>query len=115
MTNTPLMDKKWADENVRKWSCYTHASKVEDLSSGIFWGRDIHTYEPKYGDPTYWHYEKGVEEKIKDDYQYKVWYTYSDAADPCDMTTSYNVYYIEEISPMKTAMIEAAQEFLRNL
>lgn len=36
MTNTPLMDKKWADENVRKWSCYTHASKVEELSSGIF-------------------------------------------------------------------------------
>ena len=33
------MDKKWADKNVRKWSCYTHASKVEDLSSGIFWGK----------------------------------------------------------------------------
>ena len=116
MTNTPLMDKKWADENVRKWSCYTHASKVEELSSGIFQGKNMHTTNYGSGDYTYWNYEdESVEDKIKDDRQYKVWYTYRDAADPADMTTWYCVYYIEEISPMKTAMIEAAQEFLRNL
>ena len=114
MTNKPLMDKKKADETVRE-SPYTYASKVDDLRTKIFWGRDIHTYEPKYGDPTYWIYEKGVEKQIKDDYQYKVWYTWRDAADPADSTTWYRVWYIEEISPAKTAMIAAAQEFLNNI
>lgn len=115
MANKPLMNKSKAGENVRKWSYYTHASKVDDLSLNIFWGKDIHTYEPKYSDPTYWHYEKGVEEKIKDDHQYKVWDTWRDAADPADLTTHYHVYYIEEISRAKSTMIAAAQEFLNNV
>lgn len=114
MTNKPLMDKKKANENVRK-SPYTYASKVDELSTGIFWGRDIHTYEPHYGDPTYWHYEKGVEKQIKDDRQYKVWYTWRDAADPCDSTTSYTVWYIEEISPETTAKIAEAKKFLASI
>ena len=57
-----------ANENVRK---YTNMSNVDDLQIGIYWRRNIHTDEPKYGDPTYWHYDKGVEEQIKDDRQYK--------------------------------------------
>ena len=114
MTNKPLMDKKKADENVKK-SSYTYASKVNELSTGIFWGRDIHTKHYHGCDPTYWHYEKGVEKQIKDDHQYKVWYTWSDAADPADSTTSYCVWYIEEISPEKSAMIAAAKKFLNNI
>ena len=98
MANKPLMSKKKADENVKKFSCYTYASKVDDLSYGIFWGRDIHTKHYHGCDPTYWNYEKCVEEKIKDDHQYKVWYTWSDTADPYDSTISYTVWYIEEIS-----------------
>ena len=114
MSNTPLMDKDKANETVKN-SPYTYASSVDELSSKICYGRDIHTYEPKYGDPTYWSYEKGVEAKIKDDYQYKIWYTWRDAADPADSTTWYRVWYIEEISPVKSAMIAAAEEFLKNI
>ena len=114
MTNKPLMDKKLADENVRK-SPYTYANKVDDLQTGIYWGRNIHTDKPKYGDPTYWHYDEGVEEQIKDDRQYKVWYTWRDAADAMDSTISYRVWYIEEISPLKSEMIKAAREFLNNI
>jgi hypothetical protein len=111
--NKPLMSKEKANKLVYS---NTNRSKVDDLSCRIYWGKEIHTTNYGSGDYTYWHYmDESVEDKIKDDRQYKVWYTYRDAADPADMTEVYCVYYIEEISPLKSAMIELAEEFLRNL
>ena len=116
MLNKPLMSKEQANKLVEQNYYDTHRSKVDDLSYGIYWGKEIHTTNYGSGDYTYWYYtDESVEDKIKDDRQYKVWYTYGDAADPADMTTWYCVYYIEEISPLKSTMIELAEEFLRNL
>ena len=115
LKNIPLMKKTVESKKVKEMHVYTHASKVDDLRSDIFWGCDIHTYKPTYGDPTYWHYEKGVEEKIKDDCQYKVWYTWSDAADPCDSTTRYHVWYIEEIPKIKQELVKFLKETLKKL
>lgn len=61
----------------------------------IFEGKYLHTNEPKYGDPTYWIYPEGVEEKIEDDKKYRVWYYSKDAADPADWTIWNHVEYIQ--------------------
>lgn len=118
MKNKPLMSKAKADENVRMMSCYTHAYKVDELPCDIFWGREMHTNvtNSTYNDKDTWRYmDKNVEAKIKDDYQYKVWYDYHDASDPMDSSCSHTVYYVEEISKKKSAMIAAAKEFLKNI
>ena len=70
-------------------------------------GKYLHTDEPRYGDPTYWIYPKGIEEKIEDDKKYKVWYTSRDAADPCDSTT-WN--YVQYIRCVPTEKIEIQKE-----
>lgn len=64
-------------------------------------GKYLHTDEPRYGDPTYWIYPEGIEEKIENDKKYKVWYTSRDAADPCDSTTWNYVKYIQCIPTEK--------------
>ena len=64
-------------------------------------GKYLHTDEPRYSDPTYWIYPEGVEEKIKDDKKYKVWYSTRDAADPADSTTWHYVKYIKEVIDKK--------------
>lgn len=70
-------------------------------------GKYLHTDEPRYGDPTYWIYPEGIEEKIEDDKKYKVWYTSRDAADPCDSTT-WN--YVQYIRCVPTEKIEIQKE-----
>ncbi len=60
-------------------------------------GKYLHTDEPRYGDPTYWIYPEGVEEKIEDNKTYKVWYSTRDASDPYDSTTWNSVKYIKEV------------------
>jgi hypothetical protein len=42
--------------------------------SKVDYGKNLHDYKPQYGDPKYWSYPKGVEEKIEDDKLYRVWY-----------------------------------------
>jgi len=64
-------------------------------------GKYLHTDEPHYGDPTYWIYPEGVEEKIEDDKKYRVWYISRDAADPADSTTWNYVKYIQYIPTEK--------------
>jgi len=78
-------------------------NKPDDLNwrVKISLGKYLHTEEPRYSDPTYWIYPEGIEEKIKDDKLYKVWYSYKDAADPADSTTWNYVKYIENIIPEK--------------
>ena len=116
LKNIPLMKKSEADKKVEECHVYTHAYKVDDMHPDFFWGRDMHTYEPSYGDPTYWSYEqKSVEKKIKDDGVYKVWYTYSDSADPYDSTTSYHVYYVEEVPAEKRELINFLKRTIANL
>lgn len=64
-------------------------------------GKYLHTDESRYGDPTYWIYPEGIEEKIEDDKKYKVWYTSRDAADPADSTTWNYIKYIQYIPTEK--------------
>ena len=117
LKNIPLMKKSVADKKVAESHVYTHANCVDEMSSpDIFFGRDMHTYEPRYGDPTYWSYTiKSVEKKIKDDSLYKVWYTYHDSADPYDSTTSYCVYYVEEVPIAKRELISFLKKTLKQL
>ena len=70
-------------------------------NSKILEGKYLHTYEPKYGDPTYWIYPKGVEEKIEDDKKYRVWYYSTDSADPADCTIWNHVEYIQYVPQEK--------------
>lgn len=102
LQNTPLMEKP-----------LEHLLKHATVS--IRKGHSIKTYEPLYSDPTYWHYPKGVEEKIEDYKTYKVWFYYRDAADPADSTTSYNVKYIEEVPDDKIALIKYLEKLLEKL
>lgn len=113
MKNKPLMTKEKANELLRK---HTNYDSIDSLHVDIFYGKEIHTEKIPYCDPTYWHYaDETVEEKIEDNKQYKVWYTWRDAADPADQTIWYNVYYIEEIPAIKMAMKECLEDILRNI
>lgn len=76
-------------------------SELKYMMSSIDYGRNIHTEEPKYEDPTYWYYPEGVEEKIQDDKIYEVWFDFRDSSDPFNNTTWKTVKYIEEINPNK--------------
>ena len=102
LQNTPLMEKP--SENELKY-----------VRTNIDKGKYIKTYTPSYGDPTYWCYPNGVEEKIEDDKTYKVWFNYRDAADPCDSTTWYHVKYIEEVPDDKIALIKYLEKLLKEL
>ena len=68
---------------------------LSDLPRRVVHGRDMKskrysTYE------TVWTLPKEVEGKIEDDKKYRIWYYYHDSADSSDMSTYYDVYYIEE-------------------
>lgn len=82
--------------------------------SEVDYGKNLHDYEPQYGDPTYWIYPEGVEEKIEDDKKYKVWYTSRDAADPADSTTWNYVQYIHCI-PTEKHEIEKELENIKHI
>ena len=116
LNNIPLMNKNEADKVVAEDYVYTRANCVDKMSSDFFIGKDMHTYAPRYGDPTYWNYtNKSVEKEIKDDSLYKVWFTYHDSADPCDSTTSYCVYYVEEVPIEKRELISFLIQILKQL
>ncbi len=84
------------------------------LKSKVDYGKNLHDYKPQYGDPKYWSYPEGVEEKIEDDQLYKVWYTSSDAADPSDYTVWNKVKYITYI-PNEQIKIKAALTNIINI
>lgn len=116
LKNIPLMKKSEANKKVEECHVYTHVNCVDEMSSDFFFGRDMHTYKPSYGDPTYWNYtKKSVEKKIEDDSLYKVWFTYNDSADPYDSTTSYCVYYVEEVPIGKRELISFLKKTLKQL
>ena len=116
LKNIPLMKKSEADKKVDEMHVYTHAYSVDGMHPDFFWGRDMHTYKPSYGDPTYWTYTKeSVEKKVKDDSLYKVWFTYHDSADPYDSTTSYCVFYVEEVPIEKRELISFLKKTLKSL
>ncbi len=102
LQNTQLMEKPSEYE-------------LKYVSTNIDKGKYIKTYTPSHGDPTYWYYPNGVEEKIEDNKAYKVWYEYRDAADPYDSTTWYDVKYIEEVPDDKIALIKYLIELLEEL
>lgn len=82
--------------------------------SKVDYGKNLHDYIPQYGDPKYWTYPEGVEEKIEDDKVYRVWYTSSDAADPSDNTVWNKVQYITYVPTEKTE-IKAALTNIINI
>lgn len=102
LQNTTLMEKPSEYE-------------LKHVRTNIDKGKYIKTYTPSYGDPTYWCYPNGVEEKIEDDKTYKVWFNYRDAADPCDSTTWYHVKYIEEVPDDKISLIKYLEKLLKEL
>lgn len=83
-------------------------------SPKILWGDEMETHEVGVcRDLDAWYFPKGV--KIEKDKQYKVWYTYHDAADPADMSCSQHVFYIEEINSEKSQIIKLLKETLKRL
>ena len=83
--------------------------------SRIAYGKDLHSSKPSiYGDPDYWFYPEGVEEKIEDDKKYKVWYTRRCASDPGDMTTWNRVKYICYV-PEENIQIEEKLDEILNI
>lgn len=91
--NKPLM-KRPTDEELMK-NPYIKVP-LSSLSTHIFYGSQMHT--ERFGaDETVWHFPAGIQQKLKDDKRYKVWYTRRDASDPADLSTYYTVYYIEEV------------------
>jgi len=82
--------------------------------SKVDYGKNLHDYTPEYGDPKYWIYPEGVEEKIEDDKLYRVWYTSRDAADPSDYTVWNKVQYIAYV-PTENQKIKAALTNIINI
>jgi hypothetical protein len=83
-----------SDESVR--NVYSGLSRLNDALQHTFYGSDMHDHEFHGGKDT-WYFPEGVREKLKDNKRYRVWYTRHDAADPCDTSSDYHVYYIKEI------------------
>ena len=97
--------KKYAIEfnkNIKNIPVLMNMPDILPPKSKIDYGKNLHDYIPQYGDPKYWTYPEGVEEKIEDDKLYKVWYTSSDAADPSDSTVWNKVQYITYVPTEKT-------------
>ena len=102
LQNTPLLEKPSEYE----LKCVTICFKK---------GKYIKTRSSSHGDPTYWCYPNGVEEKIEDDKTYKVWGEYRDSADSYESTTWYRVKYIEEVPEDKIALIKYLEKLLKEL
>ena len=102
LQNTPLMEKPAEYEFI-------------GVTTAFEKGKYIKTSSSSDGDPTYWCYPTGVEEKIEDDKTYKVWVVYRDSADPYDSTTWYHVKYIEEVPDDKITLIKYLRKLLNEL
>ena len=104
--NKPLCKKPSREKLKERF----HFDRLDSLRHDIFKGSHMRTY--RFGaDENVWTFPDGVEEKIEDNKDYKVWYTWRDASDPYDMSTYHHVYYIEEVSADKMAVLQ----FLKRL
>lgn len=88
-----LMERP-SDESVRK--AYSGLLRLDDALQHTFYGSQMHDSKFHGGEDT-WSFPEGVREKLKDNERYRVWYTRHDAADPCDTSSHYCVYYIKKI------------------
>ena len=89
--------KKYVIELNKNIPVLMNMPDVLPSQSKVDYGKNLHDYKPQYGDPRYWTYPEGVEEKIEDDKVYRVWYISSDAADPSDSTIWNKVQYITDV------------------
>lgn len=88
-----LMERP-SDESVR--NVYSGLLRLDDALQHTFYGSQMHDSKFHGGEDT-WSFPEGVREKLKDNELYRVWYTKHDAADPCDTSCHYCVYYIKKI------------------
>lgn len=105
---------------IKKSSSKALMEKPEDLDNHrrtmIKRGSQLHSTHPEYGDSDYYIYHcEGVEEQIKDDKLYKVWYSRRDASDPQDSTSWYHIYYIEEVSELRMELIKSFKALLAEI
>lgn len=112
LKNKPLCERP-SDDSIRS-DRYTNARTLDELEQTIFSGARMHDSQHSGGEDT-WRFPDGVEEKIKDDRKYKIWYRWSDASDPCDTSTFYRVYYIEEVNPLRLELINYLTRLLADL
>ena len=106
--------KKYVIELNKNIPVLMNMPDVLPSKSKVDYGKNLHDYKPQYGDPKYWTYPKGVEEKIEDDKLYRVWYTSRDAADPADYTVWNKVQYIAYV-PTENQKIKAALTNIINI
>ena len=79
-------------------------------------GSDLHTVEEKYSDPDYFIYpSKEIEDKVKDNKHYKVWYHRTDASDPADSTSWYHIHYIEEMTETRRSLANLLRAILEEI
>ena len=114
INNTLKQLKKYIVELNKQYKELMECPEELPYHKKISEGKYLHTDEPHYGDPTYWIYPEGVEEKIEDDKKYRVWYTSRDAADPADSTTWNYVKYIQYI-PTEKYELKKELENLMNI
>ena len=112
LQNIPLMDRP-SDEEIKR-DPYTSYYKLDEVNTDIFLGANIHS-ETYGSNRDTWRYPEGVEEKIKPDKNYKIWYRCHDASDPCDTSTFYYVYYIEEVPQSKIELINNLKKLIKEL
>lgn len=65
------------------------------MSVDFFFGRDMHTYAPEYGDPDVWVLPEGAE--IDDNKLYCIEYDVYYPSDPSDMSSHTVVHRIKEV------------------
>ena len=71
-------------------------SVLVHLSRTLLHGRSMQNDKGFLWETT-WTLPKEVRGKVDEDKLYRIWYKYHDAADPCDTSTHYTVYYMEEV------------------
>ena len=84
----------------------------------IAYGKDLHNHSPEYSDGIYWYfpdlhwsYPEGVEEKLMDNIQYKVWYMERDLQNNNENTIS----YIEPVLPEKEKLRKELTNIINTL
>ena len=105
------------EEDIKMMEIPNKCTNIYRNTPSYIYGKDMHSYITNsiYNDWCKWYFPKGIQEKIKDDQLYLVWYNFHDSSDPMDSSCSYEVYYIEKTPKHIQNMLETKTIFEKEL
>ncbi len=88
--------------------------ELSACSIGYFHGHCMHTHGVGVVDEQSWYYSNCDESEVKPDVLYKVWFTCHDASDPADLSSTYCVFYYEEVPQNIIEMKKKVDEYWKS-